>query len=180
MTLVEININPVDVVVYQWFQTQQVWQLCATLCCEHLCDRHRNHGQRLRTRIQQFHGNIDACVQAHLAQVDDLVVKARKQRELRRWCQGIDEEEQPACEGRMKHQAQSSSQDGQIKSTTCGGDMDVRHRISNFSFFWRARSRLYQNENLQENMRFGSIFQDLQDVHTFAPFQTQYFSNKSV
>ena len=43
-----------------------------------------------------------------------------------------------------------------------------------FAIFWRARSRLYQNENLQENMRFGSIFQDLQDVHTVAPLQTQY------
>ena len=49
--------------------------------------------------------------------------------------------------------------------------------------FWRARSRLYPNEILQENMRlsrFDSIFQDLQDVHTSAPLQSQNFRKKSV
>ena len=41
---------------------------------------------------------------------------------------------------------------------------------------YRARSRLYRNEILQENMRlsrFDSIFQVLQDLHTSAPLQSQ-------
>ena len=52
-----------------------------------------------------------------------------------------------------------------------------------FAIFWRARSRLYQNEILQENMRlsrFDSIFQALQDLHSFAPLQSQNFRKKSV
>ena len=117
-------------------------------------------------------------------------------------------------------------------------------KLANFANFWRARSRLYQNKSLQENMRltaffklykicillhncnlnflaknrfektaifmkirqifanfykflegsfsavskrnfagkyaFDSIFQDLQDLHTFAPLQSQNFSKKSV
>ena len=43
-----------------------------------------------------------------------------------------------------------------------------------FAIFWRARSRLYQNEILQVNSTkyaFDSIFRSLQDVHTFAPLQ---------
>ena len=45
-----------------------------------------------------------------------------------------------------------------------------------FANFWRVRSRLYQNEILQENnskYAFDSIFQDLQDLHPFAPLQSQ-------
>ena len=30
--------------------------------------------------------------------------------------------------------------------------------LQNFANFWRARSRLYQNEILQENMRFTAFF----------------------
>ena len=48
--------------------------------------------------------------------------------------------------------------------------------FENFANFWRARSRLYQNESLQENMRLTKSFQALQDAHTFAPLQTQHFS----
>ena len=58
--------------------------------------------------------------------------------------------------------------------------------LQNFANSWRACSRLYQNENVQEHMRFtvffqenmrlsrfDSIFQALQDLHTFAPLQSQ-------
>ena len=51
--------------------------------------------------------------------------------------------------------------------------------LQNFANFWRALSRLYQNEILQENnlkYAFDSIFQALQDLHTFAPLQSQNFS----
>ena len=44
----------------------------------------------------------------------------------------------------------------------------------------RARSRLYQNEILQEKYAFDSIFQALQDLHPFAPLQSQNFRKKSV
>ena len=50
--------------------------------------------------------------------------------------------------------------------------------FENFANFWRARSRLYQNEILQENnskYAFDSIFQALQDLHPFAPLQSQNF-----
>ena len=50
-----------------------------------------------------------------------------------------------------------------------------------FANFWRARSRLYQKEILQENnskYAFASIFQALQDLHTFAPLQSQKISQK--
>ena len=55
-------------------------------------------------------------------------------------------------------------------------------RGQNFANFWRARSRLYQNESLQENMAnaFDSIFQALQDLHPFAPLQSQNFHKTSV
>ena len=49
-----------------------------------------------------------------------------------------------------------------------------------FANFWRARSRLYQNEILQENMRLAAFFHALQDLHTFAPLQSQNFRKKSV
>ena len=55
--------------------------------------------------------------------------------------------------------------------------------FENFANFWRARSRLYQNEILQENTSkyaFDSIFQALQDLHPFAPLQSQKFRKKSV
>ena len=45
--------------------------------------------------------------------------------------------------------------------------------------FYSSRSRLYQNEILQEKISkyaFDSIFQSLQDLHTFAPLQSQNFS----
>ena len=53
--------------------------------------------------------------------------------------------------------------------------------FENFANFWRARSRLYQNEILQENntkYAFDSIFQALQDLHPFAPLQSQKFRKK--
>ena len=53
-----------------------------------------------------------------------------------------------------------------------------------FENVWRACSRLYQNEILQENINskyaFDSIFQALQDLHTFAPLQSQNFRKKSL
>ena len=55
--------------------------------------------------------------------------------------------------------------------------------FENFANFWRARSRLYQNEILQQKSTkyaFDSIFQALQDLHPFAPLQSQNFSKKSV
>ena len=39
--------------------------------------------------------------------------------------------------------------------------------LQTFANFWRARSRLYQNENLQENMRLTACCK-----HTFAPLQS--------
>ena len=39
--------------------------------------------------------------------------------------------------------------------------------------FQTARSRLYRGRFLQPNTHFFSIFQDLQDRHTFAPLQIQ-------
>ena len=59
--------------------------------------------------------------------------------------------------------------------------------FENFANFWRARSRLYQNEILQENMRFAAFFkiyqilklkflkfdkilQILRHLHNFAEF----------
>ena len=46
-----------------------------------------------------------------------------------------------------------------------------------FAKFCRARSRLYQNEILQVNTKyaFESIFQALQDLHTFAPLRNNHF-----
>ena len=52
--------------------------------------------------------------------------------------------------------------------------------LENSANFWRARSRLYQNEILQENYAFDSIFQALQDLYPFAPLQSQNFRKKSV
>ena len=56
--------------------------------------------------------------------------------------------------------------------------------FENFTYFWRARSRLYQNEILQENMRSTAFFKPyksftLQDLHPFAPLQSQNFRKKS-
>ena len=54
-------------------------------------------------------------------------------------------------------------------------------RDKNFANFWRARSRLYQNEILQENVRLTAFFKlSLQDLHPFAPLQSQNFRKKSV
>ena len=36
--------------------------------------------------------------------------------------------------------------------------------IQNVANFWRARSRLYQNEILQENMRFAAFFKIYQII----------------
>ena len=52
----------------------------------------------------------------------------------------------------------------------------ITPKFALFCKFWRARSRLYQNEMLQEIYAFDSISQALQDVHTFAPLQSQNFS----
>ena len=52
--------------------------------------------------------------------------------------------------------------------------------FANFAIFWRARSRLYQNEFLQRKYAFDSIFQALQYLHPFAPLQAQIFRKKSV
>ena len=52
--------------------------------------------------------------------------------------------------------------------------------FENFANFWRARSRLYQNEILQEHMRFDSIFEALQNLHTFARLQSLNFCKNSV
>ena len=52
--------------------------------------------------------------------------------------------------------------------------------VVKFANFWRARSRLYQNEILQETMRSTAFFQALQDLQTFAPLQSQNFSKNSV
>ena len=52
--------------------------------------------------------------------------------------------------------------------------------FQNVANFWRARSRLYQNETLQKKYAFDSIFQALQDLHPFAPLQSQNFRKKSV
>ena len=45
-----------------------------------------------------------------------------------------------------------------------------------FAKIWRARSRLYQNiskRNFARKYAFDSIFQALQDLHTYAPLQSQ-------
>ena len=52
--------------------------------------------------------------------------------------------------------------------------------FQNFAIFWRARSRLYQNEILARKYAFDSIFQALQDLHPFAPLQSQKFRKKKI
>ena len=49
-----------------------------------------------------------------------------------------------------------------------------------FANFWRARSRLLSKRNFARKYAFDSIFQALQDLHTFAQMQSQKFSKKSV
>ena len=61
--------------------------------------------------------------------------------------------------------------------------VQINEIYQNFANFWRAHSRLYQNEILQENnskYAFDSMFQALQDLHPFAPLQSQNFRKKSV
>ena len=52
--------------------------------------------------------------------------------------------------------------------------------FENFANFWRARSRLYQIEIFARKYAFDSIFQALQDLHPFAPLQSQKFRKKLV
>ena len=47
-----------------------------------------------------------------------------------------------------------------------------------FANFWRARSRLYQNEILQENMRSTAFFKLYKICILFAPLRSQNFSQK--
>ena len=49
-----------------------------------------------------------------------------------------------------------------------------------FANFWRVRFRLFQNEFLQQDMRLTAFFKALQDLHPFAPLQSQNFRKKSV
>ena len=49
-----------------------------------------------------------------------------------------------------------------------------------FAKFWRARSRLYQNESLQVNMRLTAFFKLYKMCTLFAPLQIQHFSKTSV
>ena len=62
-------------------------------------------------------------------------------------------------------------------SPPCPGER-VQSQLAIVCKFWRARSRLYQNEIVQLNMAdaFDKIFQVLQDLRTSAPLQTQHFS----
>ena len=57
---------------------------------------------------------------------------------------------------------------------------DLEAVLANFAKFWRARSWLYQNEIFARKYAFDSIFQALQDLHPFAPLQSQNFRKKSV
>ena len=51
--------------------------------------------------------------------------------------------------------------------------------FENFYKFWRARSRLYQNEILQENMRSTAFFKLYKIcIQNFAPLQSQNFRKK--
>ena len=69
-----------------------------------------------------------------------------------------------------------------------GGRLSIRKigkihlNLQFFANFWRARSRLHQNEILEENnskYAFESAFQSLQDLHICAPLQSQNLEQKS-
>ena len=51
-------------------------------------------------------------------------------------------------------------------------------KLAKLAIFWRARSRLYQR-NFARKYVFDSIFQALQNLHSFAPLQSQKFRKKS-
>ena len=49
--------------------------------------------------------------------------------------------------------------------------------LQNFANFWRARSRLYQNGILQENMRLKALV-EIYTMHYFAQLQNHIFFEK--
>ena len=51
--------------------------------------------------------------------------------------------------------------------------------FSQMSKLYRARSLLYRRQILQKKYSLESSWQDLQDVHAFAPLRPQYFRKKS-
>ena len=51
---------------------------------------------------------------------------------------------------------------------------------TNFANFWRARSRLYQNEILQENMRLTAVFKLYKICILLHRCKSQFFRKKSV
>ena len=53
-------------------------------------------------------------------------------------------------------------------------------KLVKFENFWRSRSRLYQNEILQENMRLTAFFKFYKICNTFAPLQSEQLRKKSV
>ena len=52
--------------------------------------------------------------------------------------------------------------------------------VANFCKFWRARSRLYQNENLQENMRLTTFFKLYKICILLHRCNLKIFAKKSV
>ena len=80
-----------------------------------------------------------------------------------------------AHRGHPRYDARDPGRDGDVEACFadparayargCPGCSEVRlakltklAKLANFANFWRARSRLYQNENLQENMRSTAFF----------------------
>ena len=53
-------------------------------------------------------------------------------------------------------------------------------KISKFLQFLAGSFSAVSKRNFARKYAFDSIFQDLQDLHTFAPLQTRHFRNKSV
>ena len=53
-------------------------------------------------------------------------------------------------------------------------------KISKFLQFWAGSFSAVSKRNFARKYAFDSIFQALQDLHTFAPLQSQNFRKKSV
>ena len=70
-------------------------------------------------------------------------------------------------------QADSQCSRRQSQQKFCKKLANNLQTFANFANFWRARSRLYRNQILRVEYAFDSIFQALQDLHTFAPLQSQ-------
>ena len=60
------------------------------------------------------------------------------------------------------------------------GELANLGKLQNFANFWRARSRLYQSEFLQENMRLTAFFKLYKICITFAPLYLKILAKTRV